>query len=300
LKSSPNTVFFVDDSTGWIVADDGVYQTLESGRTWQKLKGAPDEIARVYFKDSQRGWGFGAKKSLFETFDGGRTWRPVTAAAEPTSRPEFTAYLWMDFANAKTGILVGNGRPPRPNQAELPTWLDPQSAERRPEWPSVSLFLETHDSGNTWTPKTASLFGTITRVRLLPNGVGLALFEFQGRFDFPSEVMRLDLTTGKSESSLRRRDRATTDILLTTDGIAYAAGYEPPGRVNGLPIPGKVKILKSDQAYRLPWQEMPVDYRAVARRVYLSAAGPNDVWAATDTGMILRLSGDSSFRPAEH
>jgi sulfur transfer complex TusBCD TusB component (DsrH family) len=301
LKSSPNTLFFVDESTGWLVADDGVYVTLESGRAWQKLKGAPDEIARVYFKDRQHGWGFGAKKALFETFDGGRKWTPVLAAAGPASRPEFSAYLWMDFANPKTGILVGNGRPPRPgSQNDLPPWLDPASAERRPEWPSVSLFLETHDGGSTWSPKTASLFGAITRLRLLPNGMGLALFEFQGRFDFPSEVLRLDLTSGRSESCLRRRDRATTDILLTADGTAYAAGYEPPGRINSLPIPGKVRILKSDQPDRRLWQEMPVDYRAVARRVYLSAPSPADVWAATDTGMILKLSTGSEPQTAKH
>ena len=35
---------------------------------------------------------------------------------------------------------------------------------------------------------------------------------------------------------------------------------------------------------------MEVDYHAVARRVILSAAGPNDIWAATDTGMILKLT----------
>jgi hypothetical protein len=34
---------------------------------------------------------------------------------------------------------------------------------------------------------------------------------------------------------------------------------------------------------------MPVDYRAVARRVILAAASPDDVWIATDTGMILKL-----------
>jgi hypothetical protein len=35
---------------------------------------------------------------------------------------------------------------------------------------------------------------------------------------------------------------------------------------------------------------MQVDYRAVARRVILATAGPDHVWAATDTGMILKLT----------
>jgi hypothetical protein len=35
------------------------------------------------------------------------------------------------------------------------------------------------------------------------------------------------------------------------------------------------------------WVESEVDYRAVARRVILATAGEH-IWAATDTGMILR------------
>jgi hypothetical protein len=37
------------------------------------------------------------------------------------------------------------------------------------------------------------------------------------------------------------------------------------------------------------WRETEVDYRATARRVVLASAGPEQLWAATDSGMILRL-----------
>jgi hypothetical protein len=46
--------------------------------------------------------------------------------------------------------------------------------------------------------------------------------------------------------------------------------------------------LRSDDGES--FEDMPVDYRAVARRVMVSTAGPDDVWAATDTGMILKLT----------
>ena len=51
-------------------------------------------------------------------------------------------------------------------------------------------------------------------------------------------------------------------------------------------IPGKVHILRSDGLEN--WDEMLVDYRAVARRVWLASPG-NGIWAATDTGIILKL-----------
>jgi hypothetical protein len=37
---------------------------------------------------------------------------------------------------------------------------------------------------------------------------------------------------------------------------------------------------------------MPVDYRAVAHSVLLTGPDENHVWAATDTGMILKLVTD--------
>jgi hypothetical protein len=35
---------------------------------------------------------------------------------------------------------------------------------------------------------------------------------------------------------------------------------------------------------------MPVDYRAVATKVIIRSAGDGSLWAATDTGMILKLA----------
>ncbi|MEO8658512.1 MAG: hypothetical protein ABI693_08585 [Bryobacteraceae bacterium] len=287
VKSIPASMFFLDDSTGWMVTRDGLYQTLESGRSWRKVK-TPDSIVRVYFLTPERGWAFGTKKSLYETSDGGKTWTAVPAAAVPAGKPENSIYLWMTFATPKSGMLVGVSRPQRRGMdGNLPAWLDPESFQGRPEWPASSLFLDTKDGGEHWTPTAASLFGTITRLRFGPGG-GLALFEFRDRFDFPSEVMRLDVG-GKSQSVFRRNNRAITDVWVGNDGSAYMAGFEPPGKSSALPIPGKVRILKSDQADRVLWTEMPVDYRASARRVFLASPTPDHVWAATDTGMILKL-----------
>jgi hypothetical protein len=40
------------------------------------------------------------------------------------------------------------------------------------------------------------------------------------------------------------------------------------------------------------WLELPVDYRALANRVYLAAPDENHMWVATDTGMILQWKTD--------
>jgi hypothetical protein len=65
------------------------------------------------------------------------------------------------------------------------------------------------------------------------------------------------------------------------------AAVEPPGKSNQVPIPGKLKILKSSNLK--VWLEMDVDYRAVGQRAILAAPDDRHIWVATDTGMILNL-----------
>jgi hypothetical protein len=62
---------------------------------------------------------------------------------------------------------------------------------------------------------------------------------------------------------------------------------EPAGTLFQSPLPGKLKILKSDDLEN--WDEMEVDYRGVARSARLASPDGVNVWVGTDTGMILKL-----------
>jgi beta-xylosidase len=66
----------------------------------------------------------------------------------------------------------------------------------------------------------------------------------------------------------------------------YLAGIAVPGELRTV-IPGRVQVLKSQDLSK--WTEMEVDYRAVARQVTFSAPNDNNLWIATDNGMILKL-----------
>jgi hypothetical protein len=113
------------------------------------------------------------------------------------------------------------------------------------------------------------------------------LLRFDGSFEFASELHKLDAKTGKSSPVLRSKSFAVTDIAVPVNGPAIAAGFQPPGSLPSAPIPGRVRISYSHDLQK--WEEMDVDYRAEGRRVSLAVAGPDQMWAATDTGMILRL-----------
>ncbi len=284
VKEAGISLFFLDDSLGWMVTSKGLWQTEESGRNWHKLK-SPKDILQVWFLDRQHGWAIGLHKSVFETTDGGATWSPLEAAAKPGANPLYTAYGSIAFANAKSGVIAGWNSPPRPDRSTFPDWMDPEKAHRRRQWPSLLIFLQTQDGGKSWASSTASIFGRLTRMSFLPNGSGLGLIEFLDDFEYPSEVYKITPGAGNNTRAFREKNRWITDVLMTPHA-SYAAGLEPVGTIRRNPIPGKLKVLTSQD--RDHWREMTVDYRADAHRAILAAAGES-VWVATDTGMILKM-----------
>jgi hypothetical protein len=295
IKEEPYSLFFLDESVGWMVTEKGLWQTDEAGRTWRKLPNFPKEMGEVYFLDRKRGWAIGAKMQVVETADGGTTWTPLAALSGLKVNPEFTTFDTITFAGKQKGIITGWNVPPR--RDPVPAWMDPEKAQKRRAVPNTLVLLQTLDGGKTWEPSTASIFGKITRISLTPGGDSLGLVEFGDNFRWPSEVYRFHAGMGDSTRLFRKEDRLTTDILLTETGTAYLAGIESKAIVRENPIPGKLKVIRltgvQTEGGEAKFEEMPVDYRASAHRVTIASAPsaslePN-IWIATDTGMILKL-----------
>lgn len=305
LKEFPRSIFFLNENAGWLVTSESIWFTAEAGRSWtriggqiradRKLADAPRTglLLRLWFLDAQHGYGVGLQKSVYETRDGGRTWKPVAEAAQPGANPAYSVYSRIAFADARRGVIVGGYVPPRPGRRpedDMPDWVSPERALARRERPLLTIEMDTRDGGATWTPSTAPVIGSVASLRL-GGSDGLAVFAYADSFDWPSEVYRLDLATGASTSVFKQKDRRVTDTLLFADGRAFLAAAEPPGKLRSAPVPGKVKMLTS--ADLTHWTEMRVDYRAVAQSLVLAGPDASHVWAATDTGMILRLSGSA-------
>lgn len=287
LPETPISLFFRSEKLGWMVTAGGLWSSEDAGRSWRRLARLRN-LLQVYFLTDQHGFAVGREKAVFESHDGGQNWTPLKAAAEPKSTPEFTTYNAIDFADERLGLIAGSSRPPRRQPQRLPDWMDPEHARQRREWPALTILLQTRDGGRTWGSAETSLFGVITRVRLSSQARGLALIRFLDWFDFPAEVHLLDWRTGRTARAFRRSDRDVTDLAILPDGAALLAGLEPATRLPGSPVPGKLKILRSQDWAN--WEEMEVDYRAVARRVVLATDASGHAWAATDTGMILKLA----------
>jgi hypothetical protein len=282
------SVFFLNDSLGWLVGEKALWRTQEGGRDWKKLKLPKDTaINRVYFRDENRGWAVCDHKKVLETKDGAQTWTEVEAANKPAANPDYTSYDWIEFVSATDGLIVGSSIPPRPGDNQ-PAWMDPEGAANRREWPSLTITLETRDGGATWTPQTAPTFGQTTRFRTGAGGTGLVLVRFTNAFEWPAEVY-LVKAKGASTRVFRQKDRVVTDCGWLAPSRALLAAIEPPGRLPQLPVPGKLHILQSDETLT-QWTEMKVDYRAFGTRAMLSILGPDQAWVATDTGQIFKLT----------
>jgi photosystem II stability/assembly factor-like uncharacterized protein len=286
LPDDPVSLFFLNESLGWLVTDKGgLWQTTEAGKNWKKLPKIPGRAVRVCFVDEKRGWAAADKKQVFATEDGGLHWTALPAAAEPAGKPEYSMYNWIAFATPQHGMVTGFNLPPR-RMPQRPAWLDPEDAATGSELPHLSYALVTVDGGKTWKANSASLFGEITRVRLLNNGNGLGLIQYAAGFRFPSEVYRIEWATGKSSTVYRDRNFNVSDIWILPNGEAYLAGNTVVGQMRGI-VPGKVQVLRSRNLSA--WSQLEVDYRAVANQVVLAGAG-DSLWMATDSGMILKLT----------
>jgi hypothetical protein len=284
LKVHGRSAFFASDRIGWMVTEDGLERTGDCGATWEKL-GRQKGLVRAWFRDEALGWAVGGPKKALATRDGGRTWTEIKPENNPKTDADRTVYGWVEFANDNFGIIAGWHQPNRPRSTQFPLWMDPESAQYRRQWPSLTLMLQSLDGGAQWKGFTASLMGRMTRVRLAPNGKGLALIEFDESFDYPSEVYRMGVSESTVARIYRDKHHAVSDLAMSPQWT-YLAGTVTQGSVR-LPLPGKLKMLRSQDLVR--WTEDPADYRATAGRVHLAVGPGGQAVAATDTGMILRL-----------
>jgi Photosynthesis system II assembly factor YCF48 len=284
FKDRPLSTFFVNESVGWIAAEHGVWQTDESGRGWKKVDGLKKGIQRIFFVSPSHGYAIGYPNALYETTDGGKTWPKLPAASDVVlAKYEAVSYECIDF-RGDHGLILGRviGR----DTERPPAWMDPEQSARTHR-KSIIVGLETFDAGKTWKPTTHTAAGTPAQLKLADDGVALVLLEYKDAYSVPSSLVTVKFAVKAAASVFTEPDRAVTDFLTLPNGEAFLAAVATPGNSNQVPIPGKLKILRSKNLK--VWIEMDADYRAVAQRAVIAAADARHIWVATDTGMILNL-----------
>ena len=282
LKEIPYSLFFLNDSMGWMVTTKGIWMTEESGRSWIRLKPLKG-IERVWFLDEKHGFAVGELKTIYETKDGGKEWTKRELANALPLEAKDTVYDSVAFSGSLQGVISGSWNPMQRSQQLA--WMEDQPA-RRAKGMMAAVLVETQDGGATWTEQQVKVDGKFTRLRPGPNLTALGLLEYRAGAAAPSEIFALDLKTRTTKAVFLRKDRVARDLAILPNGELVVAAIELLGRSNEVPIPGKLKMMYS--ASVPTWLDEKSDYRAVATRPILAVADSNNVWVATDTGMILK------------
>ncbi|MDA3936607.1 MAG: cell wall-binding repeat-containing protein [Actinomycetota bacterium] len=123
------SVYFIDESTGWIAGANGTLRkTTNGGASWfAQDPGTSVWLSGVFFLDESTGWVVGDEGTILKSTDGGVSWTPQTSGT--------TKNLWgVQFVDENNGWVVGipggNGPPPPGEYGPI---------------------LRTTDGGTTWT-----------------------------------------------------------------------------------------------------------------------------------------------------
>ena len=75
-ESKLNSIFFIDEKTGWAVGNDGkVLQTINGGKFWREQNSTVNaNLTDVFFKDTAEGWAIGDAGTILHTKTAGNVW----------------------------------------------------------------------------------------------------------------------------------------------------------------------------------------------------------------------------------
>jgi len=99
-SSRLNSIYFINENTGWICGFESVLKTTNGGNTWSSnfLNGNHKSI---YFNNINTGWICGDNGRLYKTTDSGENWFLVNVNLN-------TSLNQISFANEITGYIAGN------------------------------------------------------------------------------------------------------------------------------------------------------------------------------------------------
>ncbi len=193
--ASLNSLFFVNDSLGWAVGENGlILYTDDGGGNWHlQQSGVAADLYSVFFLNQNYGWACGDNGTIIYTFNGGQTWLPGKVESRICLRD-----IW--FISEKEGWAVGE-----------------------------NLILHSSDGGLTWTAQYRLLQGHLFALYFSSGQKGWAVGgpdlllcttdggatwhkqEVEERYYFYRDIVFLDSTHGWAVGSKGA-------LVSTTDG----------------------------------------------------------------------------------
>ncbi|HUS16534.1 MAG TPA: YCF48-related protein [Chloroflexia bacterium] len=151
-------IFFVNQTTGWIVGSaGGIAKSTDGGVTWvAQNRPATYGLTTVRFSDPLVGWAGGYYGALLRTTDGGTTW-----TQQNPQLPDYTHVLGVSVINSSVAWIAGygGGAQSRPFVKQTTnggtTWVDRTPAVGPYDGFAAALFL---DAENGWASGAAGMW----------------------------------------------------------------------------------------------------------------------------------------------
>ncbi len=83
-KTKLNSVFFINQKTGWAVGTEGkVFQTFNGGKVWREQNSTTaKDLTDVFFKNTSEGWAVGDEGLILHTTTAGNVWTIIESNAK--------------------------------------------------------------------------------------------------------------------------------------------------------------------------------------------------------------------------
>lgn len=197
LNTSENLydVFFLNQSTGWVVGNNLILKTVDGGENWIEQSPAVSNTRYydVYFLDENNGWAVGKSVTgtsgrIHYTNDGGENWNVYFVGGSPLP------WWSIDFAGNSNGVAVGQEGQILYTSDGGANWSSRNSPSgdagiiREVEFydglngiavgyssPSVGFIMKTIDGGNSWTNIDTNIAGGLNAVSFKDNLIGVAV-----------------------------------------------------------------------------------------------------------------------------
>jgi len=102
-----NSVYFIDENTGWIVGDLIILKTKDGGDNWINQTGELNGFLHaVYFVDESTGWAAGKRGTIIKTIDGGETWTVEPIRTGNDIHSVFITSSGIGWAVGEKGIIL--------------------------------------------------------------------------------------------------------------------------------------------------------------------------------------------------
>lgn len=192
-------VFFINESTGWVVGNLGsIYKSTDGGQNWQKQQSNINSHLKVaFFLDEQKGFAIGDSCKFLSTTDGGSTWKVDKISAIPSISASIYSVYFAD--NLKGWILASSS--------------------------SAGWILSTTDGGVNWTINLTVTGKSMNKMKFFEPNKGIACGKDAATIYYTSDGINWTLAPTPLLGGFNYSRSDLRNIYMTSATEAYIVGW---------------------------------------------------------------------------